>query len=151
MDSDEADLFEIHRAVFRSHIEQIWGWNEDWQRNNFATERASSTTSVIRIDARIVGYLQCRDEGNRIYVRNIALLPEFQGQGIGTALVKELQAMAAARDVPLELGVFRTNAPARRFYERLGFERTRDTETHTEMSWKRSNRTVPPTCEDVRG
>lgn len=134
--SEEADLFEIHRTVFRSHIEQIWDWDERWQRSNFATELASSTTSAIRIDALIVGYVQFRDEGNRIYVQNIALLPDFQSKGIGTRLIKELQAQAAARGVPLELGVFRSNAPARRFYERLGFERACDTETHTEMSWK---------------
>jgi hypothetical protein len=39
--SDEAELFEIHRAVFRGHIEQIWGWDEEWQRANFAREMAS--------------------------------------------------------------------------------------------------------------
>ena len=33
---EEATLFEIHRAVFYSHIEQIWGWDEDWQKANFA-------------------------------------------------------------------------------------------------------------------
>jgi ribosomal protein S18 acetylase RimI-like enzyme len=135
-DGEEAELFEIHRAVFRSHIEQLWGWDERWQRSNFAAELASSTTSVIRMDALIVGYVQFRDEVNRIYVQNIALLPDFQCKGIGTRLMNELQTKAAARGVPLELGVFRTNAPARRFYERLGFERTRDTETHTEMSWR---------------
>lgn len=135
-ESEEAELFEIHRAAFRSHISQLWGWDERWQRSNFAAELASSTTSAIRLDARIVGYIQLRDEGNRIYVQNIALLPDFQSRGIGTRLMKELQTKAAARGVPLELGVFRTNGPARRFYERLGFERTRDTETHTQMSWK---------------
>jgi ribosomal protein S18 acetylase RimI-like enzyme len=135
-DGEEAELFGIHRAVFRSYIEQLWGWDERWQRSNFAAELASSTTSVIRMDALIVGYVQYRDEGNRIYVQNIALLPDFQCQGIGTRLMNELQTKAAARGVPLDLGVFRTNAPARRFYERLGFERTRDTETHTEMSWR---------------
>lgn len=113
--TEEADLFEIHRVVFRPHIEQLWGWDERWQRRNFAAELASSTTSAIRIDALIVGYVQFRDEGSRIYVQNIALLPDFQRRGIGTSVVKELQAKAAARDVPLELGVFRTNAPARRF------------------------------------
>lgn len=135
-DCEGADLFEIHREVFRSHIEQIWGWNEEWQKANFAKELASSTTTVIWINYLIVGYLQVRDEGKRIYIQNIALLPDFQSKGIGTRLIKELQAAAAVRGVPVELGVFRTNESARRFYERLGFERTCTTETHTEMSWR---------------
>lgn len=135
-DCEEAPLFEIHRAVFLPHIEQIWGWNEEWQKVNFARELASSATSVIQINSLIVGYVQLRDEGNRIYLQNIALLPDFQSKGIGTRLVKELQAKAAVRGVRLELSVFRTNESARRFYERLGFERTCDSETHTEMSWR---------------
>jgi len=134
-ESEHADLFEIHREAFRPHIEQLWGWDEQWQRSNFAAELGSSTTLVVRIGALIAGYLQLRDEGSRIHIQNIALLPEFRGKGIGTRLIGELQEEAAARGVPLELGVFRTNAPARRFYERLGFAATGDTRTHTAMSW----------------
>ncbi|MDN5872584.1 MAG: GNAT family N-acetyltransferase [Nitrococcus sp.] len=144
--NDEAALYEIHRAVFRSHIEQIWGWNEEWQRSNFATELASSSALVILIDARIAGYVQFRNEGNRIYVQNIALLPDVQSKGIGTRLIKELQAKATVRGVPLELDVFRTNTSARRFYERLGFERMCDTEMHTQMSWSAINEALQPTA-----
>jgi ribosomal protein S18 acetylase RimI-like enzyme len=133
---EEADLFAIHRAVFRPHIERIWGWDEEWQKANFSRELASATTSVIQVDSVTAGYLQSRDEGSRIYVQNIALLPAFQGKGLGTRLMKELQAKAALRGVPLELSVFRGNDPARRFYERLGFRETGESHTHTQMAWR---------------
>ncbi|MCP5291638.1 MAG: GNAT family N-acetyltransferase [Burkholderiales bacterium] len=135
-DGEEATLFEIHRAVFYSHIEQIWGWDEDWQKANFARELESSTTSVVSINGLIVGYVQLCDEGRNIYLRNIALIAKYQRKGIGTRLIQQIQTQAAAKGVPLELGVFRTNAPARKLYERLGFEKTCDTETHVQMSWK---------------
>ncbi|AOY00626.1 GNAT family N-acetyltransferase [Jeongeupia sp. USM3] len=134
-DGEDVWLFEIHRTVFRSHIEQIWGWDEVWQQGNFASELASSKTSVIRIDTGIAGYVQVCDEDLRIYIRNIALLPEFRRKGVGTRLIKALQAAAAARGVPLALGVFRTNAAARQLYERLGFVNTSETTTHIEMVW----------------
>jgi len=133
---EEAALFEIHRTVFYSHIEQIWGWDEDWQKANFARELESSTTSVVLINGLIVGYMQLCDDGRGIYLQTIALIANYQRKGIGTRLVKQLQTQAAAKGVPLELGVFRTNTSARQFYERLGFGKTYNTETHIQMSWK---------------
>jgi ribosomal protein S18 acetylase RimI-like enzyme len=134
-DCDRAALFDLHRAVFLGHIEKIWGWNESWQRSNFAAEFACAATSVIEADGQIVGYVQILDKEDRIYVQNIAVSQEFQGKGIGTRILKKLQLSAAARNVPLQLGVFRTNTLAQRLYERLGFRRTGETTTHIEMSW----------------
>lgn len=134
-DNDQVTLFDLHRAVFHSHIEQLWGWDENWQLSNFAAEFARTTTSVIDADGRIVGYVQILDSENRIYVQNIAISQERQGKGIGTQILKGLQLDAAARKVPLQLGVFRTNPLAQRLYERLGFRRTGETSTHIEMSW----------------
>nr|WP_312987063.1 N-acetyltransferase [Comamonas koreensis] len=132
---DQAVLFEVHRSVFRAHIEKLWGWDEGWQRENFYAEFASSATSVIDVDGCIGGYIQIKDEHDRIYVQNIAISEELQGRGIGTQLLKGLQSNAAARKVPLQLGVFRTNTTAQRLYERLGFHQVGETHTHVEMSW----------------
>ena len=132
---DHRALFEIHRTAFLAHIARIWGWDERWQRANFLEEMATACTWVVEIDSGMAGYLQFEDEAARMYVRNIALLPSFQRLGIGTWLVEELQAKAAARGVPIELSVFRTNVMARRFYERLGFVRTRDAQAHIHMTW----------------
>jgi ribosomal protein S18 acetylase RimI-like enzyme len=51
---------------------------------------------------------------------DIALLPEQQGRGLGTALIEDLQRQAASRRVPLRLQV-RPGNPAFRLYSRLGF------------------------------
>lgn len=132
---EEADLFELHRAVFRSHIEQIWGWDEQGQKGNFARELESSETSTVSVDGQVIGYLQCCEAGDRIYIQNIALSNKYQRRGIGALLIKQVQERAATSGVPVELGVFRTYAAARRFYERLGFVRTHDSATHIHMSW----------------
>jgi hypothetical protein len=29
-------LFAWHKAAFWSHIDAIWGWDDDWQHNDFA-------------------------------------------------------------------------------------------------------------------
>jgi ribosomal protein S18 acetylase RimI-like enzyme len=142
-DSDQPALFDLHRAVFREHIEKIWGWDESWQRANFAVEFACAATSVIEQDGRIVGYVQILDKEDRIHVQNIAISPEYQGKGSGSRILKNLQLQAAARQVPLQLGAFRTNTLAQKLYERLGFRRTGATDTHIEMSWTGHDRQQP--------
>jgi ribosomal protein S18 acetylase RimI-like enzyme len=109
-EEDLAELFEVHREVFGEHIEQIWGWDEKWQRTNFAAEFNSTTTLMIEIDGRLAGYIQIRDEVDRIYLQNIALISKFQSRGFGGKIVEDLQHKAMARGVSLELAVFRTNS-----------------------------------------
>ncbi|WP_273808377.1 MULTISPECIES: GNAT family N-acetyltransferase [unclassified Pseudomonas] len=132
---DQPALFDIHRSVFRCHIEKLWGWNEAWQRQNFSSECENADTSVVEEDGVIAGYTQVLDEDDQVYIQNIALSEAFQGRGIGTELLRQLQSHASARKVPLMLSVFRTNPSARRLYERLGFLRIGESETHIEMCW----------------
>jgi len=132
---DLAPLFAIHRCVFRSHIEKLWGWDEEWQWQNFTSECASAATCVIEVDDLIAGYIQVLDRESQIYLQNIAIAPAFQGKGIGTMLLKGLQSKATARKVPVHLGVFRTNTPAQGLYKRLGFRNIGETPAHIEMSW----------------
>ena len=132
---DLASLFELHRMVFRSHIEKIWGWSEEWQRTNFNRLFESSVTEVVEVAGCTVGYMQTEREAQRLYLRNIALHPGVQGLGIGTFLIRQLQQESKERGVPLELVLFRTNPRAREFYERLGFKQIGQTDAFIEMSW----------------
>ena len=52
----------------------------------------------------------------------IAVLPDAQGQGIGTQLLTHLLALAS-RVYPAVMLTVRTSNPARFLYERMGFER----------------------------
>ena len=58
---------------------------------------------------------------NEIPELAIAVVPEFQGRGIGTKLLETLIAAARGLNFPaLSLSVYRKN-PARKLYERFGF------------------------------
>ena len=57
------------------------------------------------------------------HINNLAVRPEFQGRGLGTAILEHaIQAEANRGADRATLEVRRSNAPARRLYERLGFE-----------------------------
>lgn len=58
-------------------------------------------------------------------VLDIALLPEHRGTGIGTKLLSEVVAEAAAAGRPVQVHVERDN-PARHLYDRLGFSEIED-------------------------
>jgi ribosomal protein S18 acetylase RimI-like enzyme len=61
--------------------------------------------------------LDVSDEGDHVYLSRIAILPEVQGRGVGTAVMEDL----IGRGRTIRLHVFNNNVRARLFYERLGF------------------------------
>lgn len=60
--------------------------------------------------------------GEEYYLDTLATLPEFRGQGVGSALIADARSKAVAADLPLGLLVADDNTQARRLYERLGFK-----------------------------
>lgn len=113
-------LFALHRAAMRAYIEPIWGWHEDWQLEYFREKYDTRQRQIIQVEGQDVGVLVVEQRADELYLGLIELLPDFQGQGIGAAIIRELIAQARAKGRPLGLHVLRTNAPARRLYERLG-------------------------------
>ncbi len=70
-------------------------------------------------------------------VIDIALLPEHRGKGIGTKLLTDVLAEAAAAAKPVHMHVERFN-PARRLYDRLGFYQVADKDVYLLLEWKPS-------------
>ncbi len=69
-------------------------------------------------------------------------MPEFRGRGIGTALVTELFAEADASGRSVSIHV-ESNNPARRLYERLGFQDVGEHGVYKLMESTRCRRTQP--------
>ncbi|WP_369935527.1 GNAT family N-acetyltransferase [Xanthomonas tesorieronis] len=67
---------------------------------------------------------------------DISLLPDWRGQGVGTALIAHAQALAGAAGCALSLHVLHANPEARRLYARLGFVAGDASDTHLEMHWR---------------
>jgi len=77
-------------------------------------------------------YLDVRQ--TRLHIVDISLLPEWRGQGLGTAIFTALQ--AAGRSSGKGLGIFVEKFnPALRLYRRLGFADIADHEVYLEMEW----------------
>ena len=69
----------------------------------------------------IVGYLICSRYDTVWHVMNVAVDPQLQRKGIGSAMLEHLLAEVEDPRARYTLEVRQSNAPAIRLYERLGF------------------------------
>jgi ribosomal protein S18 acetylase RimI-like enzyme len=107
----------------------------DWTMQQLRGEIPDSTTSVVEVGNQRAGRLRITRTAGYIELSGIQLLPDIQRHGIGTAIIEDLKAQAAAVGVPLDLGVEKDNPQARKLYERLGFRQVSETEQESKLRW----------------
>ena len=132
---DREFLYALNEATMREHVEKVWGWNDSEQLAFFDNRFQPDEWQVIQADGEDVGVLIVRDNDDELYLAEIEILPEWQGLGIGSAVVRSLMRDAVARQKPLTLRVLHVNGRARALYERLGFRSFKEIETHTYLRW----------------
>jgi ribosomal protein S18 acetylase RimI-like enzyme len=116
-EADREFLFRLHCAAMRESVEALWGWDEELQRRIFDERFAGQRFQVILVDDEDAGVLDVQERGDEVFLKLIELLPANQGQGIGTSIIRSLQ----ARGKPVALRVLTTNPRAAALYRRLGF------------------------------
>ena len=123
----------LHRAAMREHVERTYGpWDDADQRQRFDASTDPATHDIIELDGTPVGCRWVRRHPDALELVRLYLMPDAQGQGVGTHVVRSLLDDATRVALPVRLRVMKTN-PARRLYERLGFVVTAETETHFAM------------------
>ena len=82
-----------------------------------------------------IGRLYLHGRTQELRLMDIAILPTFRGQGIGTLLLNQLIERAASEGKSLTIHVEQFN-PARALYERLGFRRIGEFGAYFLLEWK---------------
>jgi ribosomal protein S18 acetylase RimI-like enzyme len=121
--NDQSFVWAVHKQAFQPYVAQVWGWGEARLRALFEEEYDQAQTEIVLYQGERVGYLRLEDHGDWLFLDSIAIAPDYQGRGLGTALVRRILHQAAGRGLPVRLHVLRVN-PARTLYERLGFRLT---------------------------
>lgn len=106
------------------------------QRRYYRQQMPDAAFDIIEVDGDRAGRLYVDRRDDELRLVDIALLPDWRGQGIGTGLLRELMAEAGARDAPLRIHVEKNN-PAYRLYRRLGFECIEDKGVYDLLEWSR--------------
>ncbi len=109
---------------------------EIWQQAGLAVRPGDDKASIIRTlehnpglflvacaGGEIIGTAIGTYDGRRGHLYHLAVLPAYQGRGIGRRLIDEIGQRLAALGCPqLNLSVNLDNTAAVKFYEAIGFE-----------------------------
>jgi ribosomal protein S18 acetylase RimI-like enzyme len=141
---DESFLFSLYASTRTEELAQT-NWSEEQKamfcRMQFNAQTADyqrnypdASFDIIERDGVAAGRLLVMRGDDAIHVIDIALLPEHRGAGIGTKFLRELQEEAKAAGKKLSIHVEQFN-PARRLYERLGFQQVEEKGVYLLMEW----------------
>jgi ribosomal protein S18 acetylase RimI-like enzyme len=104
------------------------------QHQHYQTHYSNTEFSIILVDDAQAGRLYVARWPQEIRIVDIALLPEYRAQGIGSKLLLDILSEAADADLPVRIHVEIFN-PALRLYERLGFRSIEDKGVYQLMEW----------------
>jgi ribosomal protein S18 acetylase RimI-like enzyme len=92
----------------------------DAQDRHYREHYPTATFDVVLVDGEPAGRLYVERWTDEIRIMDVALLPEHRGRGVGTELLRRVQAEAASSGRSVTIHVERFNA-AQGLYARLGF------------------------------
>jgi len=101
--------------------DRVWGETE---LDSFGTtfDVLESTNLIAEVDGELAGLISLTLHRGDQAIVMLSVYPEFQGAGIGTALVREAIARAATGGLPcLKVATTNDDIPSLYFYQRLGF------------------------------
>lgn len=106
----------------RSFISEIWGWDEQWQENDFSAHFDPQGITLAYKERSLVGYSHVENQGGQLFIRMIVIHPHHQRKGIGKRLLESVIASGKEQSKGVGLQVFKINGRAKQFYERYGFK-----------------------------
>ena len=133
--ADTKFLWDAFRASMKDYITQTRGeWNEQREEYQLRHQLDLSAAQVICGNNLEVGFIIAPIKDSAREIHTICIVPEHQNRGVGTEVIRSVIAEGGTQKMPLYLSVLKVN-PARRLYERLGFEVIEETKHHFRMKF----------------
>lgn len=122
-------ICDLKEKCFKWYIEKIYGWDENQlELTQKEMDENLSYMNVIQYENKDIGlFTFSYDENGDGRIGMFAILPEYQGKGIGTKILQDT--IEKNPGVRMYLKTYKEN-PARFLYQRLGFQKYDETETH---------------------
>ncbi len=146
---DDDFLFSVYASTRTDEMARV-DWNaeqqEEFLRMQFRAQAQFYTENypgaefqVITLNDQLIGRLYIHRRENEIRIMDIALLPEFRGQGIGSTLLQDILGQGRHLNLPVTIHVEQFN-PALRLYQRMGFYPKEDKGVYLLMEWSPENK-----------
>lgn len=134
-EEDRAFFIHVHHTAYRETIEEMFGWNEKLQDELANRPFDEGGIHIIWNGDNRIGVVGWKEREDHLWLKELFLLPEYQGQGIGSQIITDTitKARSLAKDVRLR--TLKANMKAKELYERHGFEVTGATDIHWNMKF----------------
>lgn len=117
---------DVHRMadlkvmVIREHVERLHPWSEAAARHYLHARYVPENARIIEVAGRFAGCVALRRAEGCHWIEQFYLHPDFQGRGLGGAVLAALLEECDAVGAVVRLNVLQQSS-ARRLYERHGF------------------------------
>jgi ribosomal protein S18 acetylase RimI-like enzyme len=115
--------------------EAFLGMQLQAQHHHYRQKYPAAEYLIILDDDRAVGRLYIARLAEQVRIMDITLLPEERGRGLGTSILRDLMAEAAAAGKPLRIYVESFNRSLGLF-KRLGFSQIEEQDFYLLMEWR---------------
>lgn len=122
---DASWMAELRAVVMQPDLARLGRYDPVRVRQRFLDGFAVPHTRVVVIDGQNAGLIAVRPEPDSLWIEHFYLFEQWQGQGIGQAVLAETMSDAADEIRPFRLNVLQ-GSPALRLYERNGFRVERE-------------------------
>ncbi len=112
-------LFGLKKAAEYDAVSRVFGWDEALQRQLHEQEWNEAKPTVIELDGKRIGSYLFEAQGDGYYFGRFFLLPEYQGMGIGSAVMKACIARSGSKTIHL---CYLIGNQVHSLYERFGFK-----------------------------
>ena len=121
--SEFEELFACVKQGIFEHVDNVFGWDDEFQRNRLSNDYHPSWFHWVYRDSQKVGLACFKPYDNAYHVHLLIIFPQHQSQNIGQQVMMLIHNKARLEQRnQVTLSSFRGNTRAIQFYEGLGYQ-----------------------------
>jgi len=129
--SELDELFACVKQGLFIHVDDVFGWDDDFQRQRLINDYHPSWFHWIYHKNERVGLVCFKPYDNAYHVHFLIISPQYQGRSLGKQVMTFIQKRAMEeRREQVTLSSFRSNTSAISFYQALGYQIVDDSDAH---------------------
>jgi ribosomal protein S18 acetylase RimI-like enzyme len=126
--ADYPFAFNLYVRTIKPLVTAWMEWVDEVQEAQFASLWRPDDTRIITLDGQEIGWVEFRQAGDEIFLKQLHISPRHQRRGIGSQVMRLLLDEQRGAAKSMALFVLKNN-PAFRFYTRHGFRVVSETYT----------------------
>ena len=130
--------YDLWKLTQKEFLDKIRGeWNEEFEIDNYKEERNRNIKNnyLIKYNGNNIGWLEYELFEEYIFIKQIHILPEYHGKGIGSNILNEIIKYGKKNKKDIYLEVLKYNDKALEFYKKIGFKIYRESSLENTLEW----------------